>query len=386
MNRDAKSYETVFSKEVRDVYQENQAVAQFLLRVIRSTKAGEPRIELPSFVKSDHPFHLAALLRAATLQLAAFSGGELRADIRLPLWLELLHRGVGLRALTPDLVRQADHLLAALGLPSTDALAERHLRHPGLAYRLAKFEHATRLLERASDLPATERNELAVRILARGGSGPGDVARALAQVGSAETRLRILAALAAQAAKQGDLAASALAAELSEWLSSVKASPAALEAHDPLMAAQVINSLNLVLLKERKWDEVAANLALVGERVIPRIARPDTRDHVEGNYLFQLAIMRRIAGDTDGELDLLQRALAQDHGFATAHYRIAQLLHDRSDARAEASYLRALSLSPFDFPCANDYGCFLSDTGQEAKLADWGRICEAIFPEGDPDG
>ena len=70
-----------------------------------------------------------------------------------------------------------------------------------------------------------------------------------------------------------------------------------------------------------------------------------------------------------------------DRHFATLYFRMAQVLHDRGDARAEPFYEMALALSPFDFPTANDYGCWLLDSDQKEKFASWATLCGVIYPD-----
>src|SRR4051812_23284306 len=99
-------------KEVRYVHQTAQHVAEFFLRRLMSNwvnNRGDGSAAAPVVPSSDQlgrlgilPIHQSLALHAASLQLNAFSGGELtHPDLQRPLWLGLMLEGKGLRRMTP---------------------------------------------------------------------------------------------------------------------------------------------------------------------------------------------------------------------------------------------------------------------------------------------
>ena len=375
-------------KEVHYVQQTTESVAEFQLRRIRSDGfnnrgdgiAAAPVVpSLEPLRKLDLlPIHESLALHAISLQLEAFSGGALTHETSLrPLWLSLVLDGKGLRRMTPDTFEYASRLVGLVGIEGLEPISRRYVTDPWQAYRLGHFSLA---LERLDLNPAHE-GELRLRISLATGAFDGN-GLAEAQVfarGNSRLRASLLSSAVAYTAKQGKAAPIELVAELEAWISTAR--ERGVSSDDTFLFAQVMNAINLVYLTQGKVGPISEQMTYLLERVTPQIADPSRRAHVEGNAHFQRSILARKRGDRSAEVDALLTAMDLDRGFATLYYRMAQIFHDQCDARAEPFYEMALALSPFDLPTANDYGCFLADSGSPEKFESWATLCRVLYPE-----
>jgi len=383
-------------KEVRYVQQKVKSVVELQLRRImsdgnhnRGSGLGAASVvPTPDRISTLGvlPLHENLALQSAHIQLGAFSGGALIADGDgdtdagpLPLWLALMLDGKGLRRMDSDTFDYASRATRLVGIESLENVSGCFISDPWKAYRLGLFPLALELAPREVD-PARAA-ELRLRVKLATHAFEASFLDEIFSLANSNPRLRIslLSSAMAYASKQGKAAQVGLVTELETWLTDARASGG--DAEDAHLIAQVLNAVNLVYLKQGKMEPISAQMGYLLEKVTPQIVDPSRRAHVEGNAHYQRSILARMRGDRAAELDSLLTALDLDRGFATLYYRMAQCFHDQGDARAEPFYEMALALSPLDHSTANDYGCYLSDSGKTEKLESWTTLCRALYPE-----
>ena len=324
------------------------------------------------------PFHQNVLLHAVSLQLYAFSGGVLtHKGLMQPLWLSLMLEGNGLRRMTPETAHHATRLLNLLDLGSASVLCAHFVLDPWKAYRLGIFPQVQKLLDRSMAGNRTE--ELRLRVRLATASSSDETSLEMNRFSEGLPRVSLLSSVIAYAAKQGRLPSAQMVGELEDWLKRTKT--VEVESDMAALCAQVINALNLVHLGQGQLDRVADQMTYLLERVTPNIECKRRRAHIEGNAYFQHSILARKRGDRDAELQALLRAMELDQNFGTLYYRTAQILHDQNDERAAGFYEMAMALSPFDLATANDYGCWLMDSGNQEKFESWSSLCKILYPE-----
>ncbi len=375
-------------KEVGYVQETAKRVAESLLRRLNSTwvnsrdggSVAVPTVSLDSFDRMGIiPLHRGLALHALSVQLYAFSGGMLSHEALIkPLWLSLMLEGNGLRRMTADTAHFAEKLLALTGSISPETLGHLYISNPWMAYRLGLFSLVPNCLKDQS--PANS-DELSLRVRLAASSFSGDSIDEINQIAPLGTLLRtsLLSSAVAYAAKQNKDIPSAAVDELTEWMSARMQSD--VTAIDAPLIAQVINAINLILLRESKIDSIEANMNTLMSSVTPRIESIGRRAHIEGNAYYQQSILAKVRNDRAQELALLLKAMNFDCHFSTLYYRAAQILHDQGDTRSDSFYELALALSPLDFPIANDYGVWLVDSNQSEKFESWSTLCQALYPE-----
>jgi hypothetical protein len=373
-------------KEVGYVQQTTQYVAEFLLRRLNSTWGDDrggaiaaPIVSLGIFDQiSVSDLHKGLFLHALIGQLYAFSGGKIAHHGALtPLWLDLMLAGSGLRRMTTETALYAERIMRAVDGPTPQTLGRRFVSDPWKAYRLGLFS----LVETLLSGDQTKNDELRLRVRLAATQLDSAAIEEIDRIAPVDSKIRasLISSAVAYAIKQKQEVPATLLAELDTWVDDAKGQIPLTE-NAPLIA-QVFNANNLYLLSAGRVEEVEANMRFLLSSVTPLIANQERRAHIEGNAHFQSSVLARRRNDRVGEMNALINAMNLDRHFATLYYRMAQIFHDQGDTRAGEFYELALALSPFDFPTANDYGCFLSESGQNEKFNSWVALCQILYPE-----
>ncbi len=333
-------------------------------------------VDLPKFLGPEvSTLHRSMIGHATALQVFSFSRDERVRPTLVPLWIECLHASEGLRRMTPDYLAQADHLLTSLGTESGSQLMERAIQDPLLAIRLGNYPRAQALLEEHS--PSLELNRYVSGLLSLVSSSEPNI---LEDTLTMPLRSSLVAKRLTESLKKTGSFETKDLETLSSFIQDLRDAHGT-ESFDPEKFIEIVNSINLVLLRQGRRTEVLANLSEIERMALPLIHAQSSRDHIEGNLLFHYAILARQNGETNAEMDFLFQAMKKDRFFTTLYYRVAQILHDSHDRNAAIFYELALALSPLDFPTANDYGVFLEEMGEEAKFSSWKSACEKIFSD-----
>jgi hypothetical protein len=282
------------------------------------------------------PLHLDILAESAQIQRYLFAGEG--GSGGAPLWMLLLRRDGGLRQVSGEWLTASDALVSRAGLAaSSEALAAGHPPEAEVAYRLGLPGFALSILAERSDSAA---QVLRLRIAVVGGDIHGDILDLIKSSSADEsTALGLLALHLVHAAKRGRSADESAEKELERRLTEAASSP---RPGNPAVLCHVANSLNFLWSKRGEIGRVEAILAVVEKELAPRIDSSELMDHVMGNARFHRSMLSRRKAKADEELEFLLTAARLDHGFTDYDYRIAQILHDRGDAKARGHYEAAL--------------------------------------------